>query len=76
VHVRGHANVLKRLLVHVSACNLGLWMRTLFGVGTPRSLQGRLAALGALLRALWTLIYDAMTPHSRRLVFQRGSGTA
>jgi hypothetical protein len=36
-------------------------MRTMVGVGTPRGLQGRLAALGVLLRALWTLIYDAMT---------------
>jgi hypothetical protein len=43
-HVRGHENVLKRLLVHAGAFNLGLWMRTLFGVGTPRGLQGRLAA--------------------------------
>jgi transposase len=28
-HVRGHPNVLKRLLVHASAFNLGLWMRSL-----------------------------------------------
>ena len=27
VHVRGHENVLKRLLVHAGAFNLGLWMR-------------------------------------------------
>ena len=60
VHVRGHENVLKRLLVHAGAFNLGLWMRTLFGVGTPRSLQGRSAALGALLSAWWTVIVDAM----------------
>lgn len=60
VHVRGHDNVLKRLLVHAGACNLGLWMRTLFGVGTPRSLQGRRAALGTVLSTLWTPIYDAM----------------
>jgi transposase len=60
VHVRGHENVLKRLLVHAGAFNLGLWMRTLFGVGTPRSLQGRSAALGALLSALWIVIVDAM----------------
>src|SRR2546423_7961380 len=51
-HVRGHENVLKRLLLHAGAFNLGLWMRTLFGVGTPRGLQGRLAALTAVLRAL------------------------
>jgi hypothetical protein len=59
--VRGHENVLKRLLVHAGAFNLGLWMRTLFGVGTPRSLQGRMAALGALLSVMWALIDDAMT---------------
>src|SRR5438445_10540627 len=55
-HVRGRGNVLKRLLVHAAAFNLGLWMRTLFGVGTPRSLQGRLAALGAPLSALCTFM--------------------
>jgi transposase len=32
------------LLVHASACNLGLWMRTACGVGTPRGLQGRIDA--------------------------------
>jgi hypothetical protein len=60
-HVRGHENVLKRLLVHAGAFNLGLWMRTLFGIGTPRGLQGRLAAITMLLSILWTFIDDAMT---------------
>jgi transposase len=59
--VRGHENVLKRLLVHAGAFNLGLWMRTLFGVGTPRSLQGRVAAMDAMLSALRALIDEAMT---------------
>jgi transposase len=49
-HLRGHPNILKRLLIHVSGFNLGLVMRTLIGVGTPRGLQGRLAAL---LATLW-----------------------
>ena len=40
VHLRGHSNILKRLLVHVCGFNLGLLMRQLTGVGTPRSLQG------------------------------------
>ena len=53
--------MLKRLLVHAGAFNLGLWMRTLCGVGTPRSLQGWLIALGVVLSTLWTFIYDAMT---------------
>ena len=61
-HVRGHENVLKRLLVHAGAFNLGLWMRTLFGIGTPRSLQGRLTALAAMLSALWNLVHDAIVP--------------
>jgi transposase len=53
-HLRGHANILKRLLVHAGGFNLGLFMRTLFGIGTPRSLQGRQAAVVAFLVALWT----------------------
>lgn len=43
-HLRGHDNILKRLLVHAGGFNLGLVMRALIGVGTPRGLQGRLAA--------------------------------
>jgi transposase len=40
-HLRGHRNILKRLLVHASAFNLGLLMRRICGRGTPRGLQGR-----------------------------------
>jgi len=61
-HVRGHENVLKRLFVHAGAFNLGLWMRTLCGIGTPRSLQGRLAAVCAVFSTLWSLVYDAIAP--------------
>jgi transposase len=57
-HLRGHANILKRLLVHSGGFNLGLLMRTLIGVGTPRGLQGGLAALRALFSALWTHISE------------------
>ena len=59
-HVRSHGNVLKRLLVHASAFNLGLWMRTLFGIGTPRALQGRLAAFATVFAELWNLTFDAI----------------
>jgi len=45
VYLRRHPNILKRLLVHVAAFNLGLVMRKLFGKGTPRGLQGYRAAL-------------------------------
>jgi transposase len=50
-HLRGHTNILKRLLVHAAGFNLGLVMRTSIGVGTPRGLQGALQALlGSLAR--------------------------
>jgi transposase len=57
-HLRGHTNILKRLFVHVGGFNLGLLMRTLVGVGTPRGLQGQLATLMAVLIALCTQVVD------------------
>ena len=45
VHLRGRENILKRLVVHSGAANLGLLMRKLFGKGTPRGLQDRLGGL-------------------------------
>ena len=82
VHLRGHRNILKRVLLHAAALNLGLLMRTLAGVGTPRSLQGRavalLGCLSSLIRlperrwdATWTL-YPPVTrlvtyPHVERI---------
>ena len=50
VYLRGHPNILKRLLVHVAGLNLGLLLRQVIGVGTPRGLQGRAAA------GVWALI--------------------
>jgi hypothetical protein len=59
VHLRGHDNILKRVLLHAGALNLGLLLRTLCGVGTPRALQCRFsrsppasAAAGLYLEAL------------------------
>ena len=52
IFVRGHANVRKRLLIHVCGFNLGLLMRRLTGVGTPRSLRGR--GWARLLTLFWT----------------------
>ena len=60
-HLRGHTNILKRLLIHAGGFNLGLVMRQIFGVGTPRGLQGRLAAAIAIVMALWTLLEDRWT---------------
>jgi transposase len=52
VHLRGHTSILKRVLIHAGGFNLGLLMRQLIGVGTPRGLQGRLSAVVAALLAL------------------------
>jgi hypothetical protein len=41
LHLRGRENILKRLVVHSGAANLGLLMRKLFGQGTPRGLARR-----------------------------------
>ena len=53
MYLRGHANILKRVLIHAGGLNLGLLMRHLIGVGTPRSLQGRAVAC---VRVLWSLV--------------------
>jgi len=51
-HLRGHQNILKRVLIHAGGFNLGLLIRSILGVGTPRGLQGRLAAVLAAVSAL------------------------
>jgi transposase len=58
-HLRGHDNIRKRQLIHVAAFDLGLLMRKLTGLGTPRGVQGRLAAA---LETLLGLIRSAHRP--------------
>jgi transposase len=62
---RGHQNILKRLFVHAGAFNLGLLMRKAFGRGTPRGLQGRRFAPGALEITLGTLVDRVWTAATR-----------
>lgn len=52
VHLRGRENILKRVVVHAGAANLGLLMRKLAGRGTPKELRGRLEAVFSAIRAL------------------------
>ena len=73
-HLRGHPNILKRLLIHAGSFNLGLVMRHLLGSGTPRGLQDRqaatvLAALLVLLRAprRWLVVISPHRIHSSPL---------
>jgi transposase len=44
-HLRKRDNILKRLLVHVAGMNLGLLLRSMYGIGTPRGLQDLSIAL-------------------------------
>jgi transposase len=59
-HLRGRNNILKRILIHVSALNLGSLMRAACGIGTPRSPQGCCMALFSVLfnktNAVWARI--------------------
>jgi transposase len=77
-HLRGHPNILKRLLVHVAGFNLGLVMRKLVGIGKPRRAQdglagavlGVLSALSDLWSSFWAFgsrpgrVLGPMTPSS------------
>ena len=69
-HLRGHTNILKRLLIHAGGFNLGLVMRHLIGVGTPRGLQGRVAAVIATLFVLMGVVRRRLTAiaSSHRLI--------
>jgi transposase len=78
VHLRGHTNIRKRLLIHTGGFNLGLLMRQLIGVGTPRGLQGRLipivTTLWALTGSLRNLIRRHGWPVQRDSRLERRSG--
>ena len=69
-HLRGHTNVLKRLLIHAGGFNLGLVMRQLIGAGTPRGLQGRVGAVLATLFELMGVVRRRLNPiwSSHRLI--------
>ena len=55
-HLRGRENILKRMLIHASGLNLGLVLRKLTGVGTPRALQGLIRLVLTLSATLWSVI--------------------
>jgi transposase len=55
-HLRGHQNILKRLLLHVAAFNLSLILRRDAGAGTPRGLQALRNRLFFTFYALWMLL--------------------
>jgi len=58
-HLRGHENIMKRLIVHAAGYNLGLLMRELFGLGKPKQWADASKALrAALLRIMVGIITD------------------
>ena len=52
-HLRGRDNILKRLLIHAAAFNIALLVRKLYGIGKPRTLQGKSPELLNALLGLW-----------------------
>ena len=52
LHLRGRANVAKRVLVHAAAFNVGLLMRVRYGLRKPRSCSRAAAAARAATFAL------------------------
>ena len=66
-HLRGHPNILKRLLIHVAGFNLALVMRSLFGIGKPRRLQdGLAAAISGVLHSVLSIL-KAIRPFRKPL---------
>ena len=61
-HLRGHNNILKRLLVHAAGFNLSLALRQWIGYGTARGGQGLPNALDLLLIRLWRALTRKTTP--------------
>ena len=62
-HLRGHENILKRLLIHVGAFNLSLIFRTLLGSGTPRELRNRQSSLIFVLSLAVCSLFSACASH-------------
>jgi len=69
--LRGLVKVSKRYLMQVAAHNLGVMMRKLFGIGTPRSLQGGFAALFAWLSFRIFINWTSMRQHQRFALSRR-----
>jgi hypothetical protein len=65
-HLRGHGNIIKRLLIHAGAFNLSLIMRKVLGRGTPRGFQGSPNALLISLQMLIRLLVAAAPRQSHQ----------
>jgi hypothetical protein len=78
-HLRGHRNILKRLLIHASGFNLGILMRYVVGCGTRRGLQGDRSgasvldiALAMVGERLWATMNAVLAPNQVLLRVSHG----
>jgi transposase len=72
VHLRGRENVLKRQLIHVSAFNLSLILRTILGAGTPRELRKRqLTLIFAFVRAFAEWLQPSNSSQASSVIAKR-----
>ncbi len=62
VHLRGHDNILKRLLIHLCGFNLAMVMRKHTGKGTPRGWQGYSADACLVFLRLWIVLLHRQAP--------------
>jgi transposase len=69
-HLRGHKNILKRLLFHAVAFNVALLVRKLHGMGKPRTLQGLSASISMLISMLRLL--NALSSPNYVVIFHIG----
>jgi hypothetical protein len=61
-HLRGHRNILNRLLIHVGAFHRSLIFRSLLGSGTPRELRNRQSSFLCVLLFLFRRPSVASSP--------------
>jgi transposase len=69
-HLRGHNNILKRLLFHAVAFNVALLVRKLHGMGKPRTLQGLSTSISKLISLLRLL--DTLSSPNYTFIFDIG----
>lgn len=71
-HLRGHENILKRLLIHVAGFNLALILRVAFGLSKPRTMQDGMGRLfGAVFGESRAWIWPVQAVHAILTVLRR-----
>jgi hypothetical protein len=56
LRLRGHGNIIKRVLIHVAGFNLGILMRKALGAGTPRAWAALSVSLFAMISVMKTYL--------------------